>query len=85
MFAIYLIVAGLIILCTFYYAGQWEQPENGFSFFDGQDVIIKYGVAISVFWPIVVPILVTVSIPAMFFYLGERKRKKINAKKAEKK
>lgn len=30
MFAIYLIVAAIIVAYSFYYAGQFERPEKGF-------------------------------------------------------
>lgn len=81
MLAIYLIVAALIVAYSFYYAGQWEKPD-GWAFFDDQAEVIKCGLASALFWPIILTFVIVVGPFAGFFYLGERKRKKINAEKA---
>lgn len=81
MFAIYLIVAAFIVAYSFYYAGQFERPEKGFSFFDDQADVVKCGLLVALFWPIIIVLVIVVGPFALFFYLGERKRKKINAAK----
>lgn len=82
MFAIYLIVAAIIVAYSFYYAGQFERPEKGWSFFDDQADVTKCGLLVALFWPVLLVLTIVVGPFALFFYLGERKRKKINAAKA---
>lgn len=78
MLAIYLIVAAIIIAGFFYYAGQWEKPKEGFSFWDGQHDIIKVGFCIAIFWPIILVLIIVLGPFALFFYLGEKKKAKRN-------
>jgi uncharacterized membrane protein len=76
MFAIYLIVAAIIIAITFYYAGQWERPEKGYSFWDGPDDILMCGVGIAIIWPIVLTLVIIIGPFALLYYLGVRKKAK---------
>lgn len=80
MFAIYLIVAAVILACGFYYAGQWERPARD-SFFDDEVDILKCTAAVAVFWPIVVVLIIVLGPFGLLFYLGARKKAKRKAEK----
>ena len=81
MLLTYLVIAFIVLAYTFYYAGQWERPGKGVYFQDTND-IIKTGVTAAFFWPFLLVIGVIIGPFIGFYYLGERKRKKIKAKKA---
>lgn len=81
MLAIYLIVAAVIVAYSFYYAGQFD-PKSSHTFFDDQPDVIKCGFLAALFWPIIIVLVIVAGPFALFYYLGERKRKKINAAKA---
>lgn len=83
MLATYFIVAAVIAAISFYYAGRWEKPKKGFSFFDDEPDIIKCGLLAALFWPILMVLIIVFGPFIMFYRLGLRAKRKKNANAAK--
>ena len=77
MFAIYLIVAIIILAYSFYYAGQWEpNPKGEWHFFDDEADIVKCGFGVALFWPIVIALTIFIGPFGFLFYIGQKRKEK---------